>query len=217
MWGRDYQGLCEYTNNFAGKTSTIVKRLNEYSTFIRYPVSDTIIFKVTALNEKTMDSMVTTRKPFGLATNVLPLERGDLVLRYNKGKGSYDRRLINTGKEYIDKWKVMISYLSAEHAGQPDKSGMFKILSTMEILPPGHICTETYLLAGWFDTKKRSKELIKLSVYEICKILDLANSHLSTYHKRVLFFCSYPRLLPPVDGCGAVRQIWPHGRRDHLH
>ena len=160
LWSRDYQGLCEYTNNFAGKTSTIVKRLNEYSTFIRYPVSDTIIFKVTALNEKTMDSMVTTRKPFGLATNVLPLERGDLVLRYNKGKGSYDRSLINTGKEYIDKWKVMISYLSAEHAGQPDKSGMFKILSTMEILPPCHICTETYLLAGWFDTEKEAKNLL---------------------------------------------------------
>ena len=53
----------------------------------------------------------------------------------------------------------MISYLSAEHAGQPDKSGQFRVLSTMEILPPKSICTETYLLAGWFNTEKEAKNL----------------------------------------------------------
>lgn len=53
----------------------------------------------------------------------------------------------------------MLSYLSAEHAGQPDKSGMFKVLSTIELLPPKYICTETYLLAGWFTTKKEAENL----------------------------------------------------------
>ena len=36
----------------------------------------------------------------------------------------------------IDQWKIIISRLSAEHAGQPDKNGQFKILSTMEKIPP---------------------------------------------------------------------------------
>ena len=54
----------------------------------------------------------------------------------------------------------MISYLSAEHAGQPDKSGQFKVLSTMEILPPQHICTETYLLAGCFDSESEAANLL---------------------------------------------------------
>ncbi len=54
----------------------------------------------------------------------------------------------------------MISYLSAEHAGQPDRSGQFKVLSTMEILPPQHICTETYLLAGWFDSESEAVNLL---------------------------------------------------------
>ena len=52
----------------------------------------------------------------------------------------------------IDQWKIIISRLSAEHAGQPDKNGQFKILSTMEKIPPKTICSETYLVAGSFDS-----------------------------------------------------------------
>lgn len=160
LWDRRNPGICKYTNNYNGKSTTIEKSLNEYATFIRYPIADGIIAKVKALHEETMDSMVTTRKPFGLATNIEPMKEGSLTLRYNKGSGKYQRSAIKIGLEYIDKWKVMISYLSAEHAGQPDKNGQFKVLSTMEILPPQHICTETYLLAGWFDTEDEAQNLL---------------------------------------------------------
>ena len=51
----------------------------------------------------------------------------------------------------------MISRLSAEHAGQPDKNGQFRVISTMEILPPQTICTETYLIAGCFNTETEAK------------------------------------------------------------
>ena len=159
LWERDRPGTCTYTNNFNGTATTIEKALNEYATFIRYPIADGIISKVRSLHEKTMDTMVTTRKPFGLATNVLPMQHGELTLRYNKGTGPYERKAITTGTQYIGKWKVMLSYLSAEHAGQPDKSGMFKVLSTLELLPPDYICTETYLLAGWFDSKDQAVNL----------------------------------------------------------
>ena len=160
LWDRDHPGICTYTNNYNGESVTIDKQLNEYATFIRYPIADGIITKVTALKERAMDTMVTTRKPFGLATNVLPMTYGELTLRYNKGVGPFTRSKITVGKEYIDKWKVMISYLSAEHAGQPDKSGKFKVLSTMEILPPKYVCTETYLLAGWFDSEEEANNLL---------------------------------------------------------
>lgn len=160
LWERDNAGLCEYTNNYNGNTTTITKPLNEYQTLIRYPIADEIISKITAKNEVSMNTMVTSRKPFGLATNVLPLEYGELTLRYNKGKGKYPLDEVSIGRDLIDKWKVMLSYLSAEHAGQPDKSGMFKVLSTLEILPPKHICTETYLLAGYFENEKEANNLL---------------------------------------------------------
>lgn len=160
LWDRDHAGLCSFTSNYNGNSVTVDKSLNEYSTFIRYPIADGIISKIRKASERTMDTMVTARKPFGLATNVEPMRAGDLTLRYNKGRGKYQRSAIRVGTEYVDKWKVMISYLSAEHAGQPDKSGQFKVLSTMEILPPQHICTETYLLAGWFDSENEAANLL---------------------------------------------------------
>lgn len=160
LWDRDHPGPCAYTNNYNGKSVTMEKALNEYATFIRYPTADGIISKVRGLKEPSMDRMVTARKPFGLPTNAQPMEEGELTLRYNKGTGKYRRGAVTAGREYIDKWKVMLSYLSAEHAGQPDKNGQFRVLSTMELLPPGHICTETYLLAGWFDTQAEAENLL---------------------------------------------------------
>jgi hypothetical protein len=153
LWDNSHDGKCAFTNYRNGVESTATKHLNEHGTLIRYPMADSIVHKVLAHNEEKLSSMVSSRKPFGLATNVAPFEEGDLTLRYNKGTGKYLRSMVNIGVELIDKWKVMISYLSAEHAGQPDKNGMFRVLSTTEILPPESICTETYLIAGAFDTE----------------------------------------------------------------
>lgn len=160
LWERDYNGECDYTNNFNGKVSRTKKPLNEYDVFIRYPMADEIIRKVVSQTKDNMSSCVSSRKPFGLATNVMPLSTGDILVRYNGGTGKYKRELIDTGKSLIDRWKVMLSYLSAEHAGQPDKSGMFKVLACVEILPPKTVCTETYLLAGDFEHKQEAENLL---------------------------------------------------------
>lgn len=157
LWDSTHDSECYLKNISNGAESVIYKYLNEFDTLIRYPIADKIIRKVLAKKEVTLASMVSSRKPFGLATNVRPMDSGDLTLRYNGGTGKFEKRLVKAGIEIIDSWKVMISYLSAEHAGQPDKNGQFKILSTTEILPPKTICTETYLIAGSFTSKTEAQ------------------------------------------------------------
>ena len=158
----EHKGDCDYVNFGASGTMKKGKRrLNEHEVFVRYFEANEIINKVLRFNEPRMSAMVSSRKPFGLSTDVAPLKEGDIVLRYNKGEGKYLRSKISVGSDLIDKWNVMLSYLSAEHAGQPDKSGRFNVLSSLSILPPGSICTETYLLAGSFDTKKQALNLEK--------------------------------------------------------
>ncbi|WP_158567864.1 hypothetical protein [Collinsella sp. AM17-1] len=96
---------------------------------------------------------LTVHEHFGLATNVKPMESGDIKLRYIKGTGPFSRKEVHTGVEMIDKWKVIASYVSFDHAGRADKEGKRKVLSVMNILEPGTICTETYLVYGAYDSK----------------------------------------------------------------
>jgi site-specific DNA-methyltransferase (adenine-specific) len=52
-----------------------------------------------------------------------------------------------------------MSYLTYDHAGRPDKDGRRRIFSTMEILPPKTVCTETYLVIDCFDDKTYADNL----------------------------------------------------------
>ena len=157
LWDAKHSGDCEFTNVSGNNRTQCQKKLNEFDTLIRYPLATKIINKVKSFDESTLSSLVSARKPFGLATNVKPTDTGDLRLRYNGGSGLYNRDDIRVGIDIIDKWKVMISYLSAEHAGQPDKNGQFRVLSTMEILEPKAICSETYLIAGSFNEESEAE------------------------------------------------------------
>lgn len=41
-----------------------------------------------------------------------------------------------------------MSKVTAEHAGEPDKNGQFKIVSRTEIIGPNDVCTDSYLIIG---------------------------------------------------------------------
>ena len=161
LWDENYNGKCNFTHIANGKSVTNLKVLNNNSTLLRNPLSETIVKKIKAKEEKFFDSLVSSRKPFGLATNVAIAETGDLLIRHNKGIGYFDRTDVPSGVELIDKWNVIISYLSAEHAGQPDKNGQFKILSSLSMLEPKTICTETYLVAYSSSYKEEATNVYK--------------------------------------------------------
>ena len=154
-----HQGKCAFTNIRNNNKTTESIDIGTFDILVRYPKARTVLTKVKQANEETMDKIVSARKPYGLATDTKPTTEGELKLRYNGGLGAFKEELVPSGKESIKLWKVIISYLSAEHAGQPDKNGMFKILSTTEILPPNTICTETYLLVSAFESEDKARNL----------------------------------------------------------
>ena len=49
--------------------------------------------------------------------------------------------------DMIHDYKIMISKVTSEHAGEPDQSGKFMVLSKMRILEPNEVCTDSYLIA----------------------------------------------------------------------
>ena len=160
LWERDSKGDCEVVNIHNGQETKSKRALNEHSTFVRHGGSVPIIQKVLAKKERSMAEQVTSRKPFGLATTVRPQESGDITLRWLSGEGPYNKAEITTGVEMIDKWKVITSYVGYDHAGNPGKDGKRRVFSKIDVLPPGTICTETYLVIGAYDDEDQAKNLV---------------------------------------------------------
>lgn len=161
LWDRDNRGACEVTTIHNGESKTTTRKLDEHSIFIRHGEAISILEKIKSVENSFYSSRVSSQKPFGLRTYVKPSDEGDISLRYNGGTGPFWRKDIPQAKEWIDKWKVIMSYLTYDHAGRADNEGKRRVFSTLEILPPNSVCTETYLVVDVFDTKEEAINLFK--------------------------------------------------------
>lgn len=180
LWENNYDGKCEITNLIGSTKTTMTRNLDDFTPFIRYNEAISIIEKVMGKNESYYNIRVSSQKPFGLRTYVKPQESGELTLRYNGGTGPFARDSVESGIEWIDKWKVIMSYLTYDHAGRPDKDGKRRIFSTMEVLPPKSICTETYIVIDAFDTQKEAENLF--AYLKTCFVRFLVAQITATQH-----------------------------------
>jgi site-specific DNA-methyltransferase (adenine-specific) len=161
LWERNSRGECEVTNVHNGERVVSHRPLNEFSTFIRHGMAVPIIRKVLAKNEASMSEQVSSYKPFGLRTYVKPQKSGDITLYWQKGEGPFKRKDITAGVEMIDKWKVIASRSGHEHAGNPGTDVSRRVLARTDVLPPGTVCTETYLVIGSYSTEKEARNLLE--------------------------------------------------------
>jgi site-specific DNA-methyltransferase (adenine-specific) len=161
LWERDSSGPCEVVNIHNEAKTVSIRSMNEFETFIRHSQAVPIIRKVLEKQEGRMHEQVSSYKPFGLRTFVKPQKTGDIILHWQKGEGPYRRKEITVGTEMIDKWKVISSRSGHEHAGNPGTDGKRRVLSKIALLPPGTICTETYLVIGSYKNKIHAKNLIE--------------------------------------------------------
>lgn len=162
LWDKQYSGPCNVVNISNNISSSSVRQLNEFPVFIRYDVAVNIIHKVLALKEKSMEDEVFSSKPFGYRSyeegrkNELP---GDVRMMGSQGYSYVKREDVKTNANLIDKWKVIISKTSAEHAGQTDKDGKKRVISRLLVLEPNTICTESYLVLSAFESKVQAENM----------------------------------------------------------
>lgn len=146
-----YSGDCSYINYTNGNHSKSIRNLSEFDIFIRRNEAVSIIHKVLHLNEKMLSSPggCSPQTPYGLLSTFVGYDvrtnNNDCAVLGSKGWSYINRNAVPKSKDTIEMWKPMISKLSSEHAGNPDKNGMYRILSRMELLEPFQICTQSYL------------------------------------------------------------------------
>lgn len=81
LWDKDYDGPCTVTNAESQIAHSVKRYLNEFPILVRSNAAISIIDKVARRKEQTLDTFVSSQKPFGLRTFARPDENGDLTLR----------------------------------------------------------------------------------------------------------------------------------------
>jgi Eco57I restriction-modification methylase len=163
LWDREHNGPCEVQTIWDGQPTgpAVARHLDAYDILVRRNEAVPILEKVRAKKEHTLDQRVSSRKPFGFATNFMgkPSAAGlknPVKLFANQRVGWVERRAIVVNAEWIEEWKVLMTAVQGTSAAVETK-----FLSKPIIAEPGTACTETYLVAGHFGSETEAINLAK--------------------------------------------------------
>ena len=150
-WDRDEAGPCNYTNITNGQVEHAVRALDEFDIFVRRTPALGIVRKVCAAAEPTLAAPggCSAQTPYGLlSTFEGAAERcaGDVAVVSSRGVTYAPAAGITKGADTVGKYKAMVSKLSCEHAGNPSAQGSYRVLSHIDVLAPGEVCTQSYLV-----------------------------------------------------------------------
>lgn len=152
LWNNDYSGETEFATHDANEIVSISKRsLKEdgCDIVIRYNDAISMLHKVRSLNETTFDTIVSTKKPFGFTTNYKGSPRpfkGAIKLYGNRRVEYVKQDDVTRRLDIVERHKLIIP--KAMGSGN-SKTDLIKPL----YCEPNACCTETYLLAGPFNSK----------------------------------------------------------------
>lgn len=133
LWEKNWNGNCNVTNVNNGKYNTLARPLDEFSVFVRYNYAIPILRKILQNDFESIDQIISPLMPYGLSTNyrgrTVKSEHDSLTLYASTGITYINQSEISKGLDMIDSYKVMLSKMSAEHAGEPNKDGMFNVFT----------------------------------------------------------------------------------------
>jgi site-specific DNA-methyltransferase (adenine-specific) len=155
LWDRDHNGPCEVQTIWDGEPTgpAVARYLDAYDILVRRNEAVPILEKIKARKEPTLDARVSSQKPFGLRTFFHGKPDAERLKKPVKLFGSQkitwvDRPDIPSNASWIDKWKVLMTRVQGTSAAVETK-----FLSKPIIAEPGTACTESYIVAGVFDTE----------------------------------------------------------------
>lgn len=188
LWERDRHGEATITNHMGGAalgTSTRPLLEKGLDTFIRFSSAVDVVRKVIGVETgqdevlslpatKSFARFVSSRKPFGLATNFKDdvnrpsPARSIRLSRFGKdGYVSSDQILDH--EEWVDSYKLFVPYASP---GSDDYPHL--VLSNPLIAGPGTACTETYLVIGPFADEVECRNVRSYMKTQFFRFLVLA-------------------------------------------
>ncbi len=197
LWDRDNRGDAEIrTYSNGAVVSSSVRPLLERGTdvFIRYHEGLSILKKVMQTENganserlgvslpdgKRFSDLVSSRKPFGIATNFKGSRTpspGDYEIFQHGGTAYVGKETVTAGKQFIDKYKLFVPYSSPGNDDYPHL-----VLSKPLVAGPGMVSTETYLLIGPFADERtalNAGSYMATRMFRFLIILSRSSQHIT--------------------------------------
>lgn len=179
---------CDVLSIINGKTSRMTRALfdKKNGTFVRFNEAVSIINKIYKYKEKSFETMVSSRKPFGLSTkltiNQKP-EKNDIKIYAYPADGYISINKISAKKDWISKYKILISKAYGERGDFP-----YRVLGKPQIAEPGSCCSETYLVVAPCDSKEYTINVSKYMQTKFFRFLVLLKKNTLNAPKGVYSF-----------------------------
>lgn len=193
LWDRDFDGNCKVSNMSKGQlVSSTVRPLGEYEYFVRNNIALSIIRK-TNVNNKTMNQCVFSRNYFGIPTTISGSKNrsvDDVSVLTSKGTLFVNKSFVQDKERLIDKYKVIITY-AMSGGNKPSSDGTYQVVSSLMVLHPGEVCSETYLILDTFDEYELANNLLSYVSTKFFRFLLL--QALTSIHITKDKFCFVPQ------------------------
>lgn len=186
LWDKDLntERCCVINASNDGLYSRVLRPLNEFPVLVRSNTAISIIHKALKDNTNTMKESVLSYSYFAIRS----YERGkdtkqenDVILLSSNGKGYYPKQLIEDKLSILNKYKVIITY-AMSGGNKPTSAGNYQVISSLQILKPNEVCTETYLILGVFDDDKKASNLcsyVSTSFFRFLLLQALTSIHIT--------------------------------------
>jgi site-specific DNA-methyltransferase (adenine-specific) len=165
LWNRDDLGLCQTILVRDGQRLTMQPRdLNEFDVLIRDGRAISILRKVLATLESSVEDLVSGQTPFGLLSNFKGYRRGsgkadDLKLHLIENQRRAEKWVasseVNKGLSLVPKFKV---FVPKAYNGGPKIP--HRVIGPPFVGAPRSVCTQSYLAIGPFDTRKEASSFL---------------------------------------------------------
>ena len=186
LWDKTYKGKCEITSiTSVDESTTEMRSLNEFDVLVRNNTAIHIIRKMLALGEKTLDKQVASYSYFAIRS----YEEGtkeksrtnDVILHSSHGIGYFPLERVTDRQKILGKYKVIITY-AMSGGNKPTAEGNYQVISTLRVLKPNEVCTETYLVLSTFEEETYAKNMcsyVKTKTFRFLLLQALTSIHIT--------------------------------------
>lgn len=174
LWDREHDGDCEFSTRVSGQIiSTMTRDLRDgEGVLMRDNRAASIVQKVRTAGLPSVESRFGPQVPFGLRTNYAGAtdERtpNSIPVIHGSRIGYVQPRQLERLHDWVDRWKVLIPMAGDGHGRE-----VSYVLGEPIALAPGSACTQTYLIAGVFDTREETEHYARYMATRFYRFLVL--------------------------------------------